>query len=283
MFIKEFLKLTRFEHAIMLAIAVIIAETIVLGGMPDFTLAIALSLLVPIFSEMGSFALNDHLDIETDRINKKTDRPLVSGTIQPQFAFNFGWFAIILSIVLSFFINYYAFAIALLFNILAVAYNYKLKDLPLAGNIYIAASMGIPFIFGNFVVSRELSAIAVVLALLGFLSGFAREIIKSVQDVEGDRKARASRTLPIIIGEKNSLLIAAFLYLVFVPFTFLPFIFGLNQSLAAIGTVSLADTIFIYMIISISRSQDAKTLKRARNLSLLALFIGLIGYLVAVI
>ncbi|MDO8553360.1 MAG: UbiA family prenyltransferase [Candidatus Micrarchaeota archaeon] len=283
MFVKEFLKLTRFEHAIMLAIAVFIGETIVLGHAPDFTLLILLSLLVPVFSEMGSFALNDYLDIETDKINKKKDRPLVSGTISPQFAFNFAWFAIIISIVLSFFINSFAFAIALVFNLLAIAYNYKLKDLPLLGNIYIGLSMAIPFIFGNFVVSDQLNSIAIILALLGFISGLAREIVKSVQDVEGDKKARSSRTLPIIIGEKPATYVAALLYMLFVPLTILPFILGLKQALPSILLVGIGDVMVIYMMVSIVSDQQAKTLKKARNLSLLALFIGLVGYLVAVL
>ena len=65
-FLKEFLKLTRFEHAIMLALAVLLSEIIVLGYFPLFSLIIILSLLVPIFSEMGSFALNDYLDINNN-------------------------------------------------------------------------------------------------------------------------------------------------------------------------------------------------------------------------
>lgn len=283
MLLKEFLKLTRFEHAIMLAVAVLIGETVVLGHMPKLTLSIILSLFVPIFSEMGSFSLNDYLDVESDRINKKTDRPLVAGTIKPQFAFNFACFAVIVSIALSFFINFNAFLIAVVFNLLAIAYNYKLKDLPLVGNAYIALSMAIPFIFGNFVVSNELDVLAVLIALLGFLSGLAREIVKSVQDMEGDKKARKSKTLPIIIGEKASLYSAAFLYMAFVPLTFLPFIYGLKQSINAILIVSLADILIIYVIISITGSHNSKTMKKARNISLLALFIGLVGYLVAVL
>jgi geranylgeranylglycerol-phosphate geranylgeranyltransferase len=281
--IPEFLKLTRFEHAVMLAIAVLIGETIALGGIPPLSPIIILSLLVPVFSEMASFSLNDYLDVESDRINKKMT-PLVRGAISKNFAFGFGWFALVLSTVFAYFINMPAFVIALVFNILAVAYNYKLKDLPLVGNIYIGLTMAIPFIFGNFVVSPQLNSTLLVLALLGFLSGLAREIIKSVQDMEGDRKARKSKTLPIIIGARNSILIAAFIYVIFIPLTFAPFVlFNLKLSMPAIAVISLADLGIIYIIISIARKDDAKTLKQARNVSLMALFLGLIGYLIAVL
>jgi 4-hydroxybenzoate polyprenyltransferase len=50
-----------------------------------------------------------------------------------------------------------SFLISLVFNFLAVLYNYKLKDLPLIGNIYIALTMGIPFIFGALAISDSVS------------------------------------------------------------------------------------------------------------------------------
>jgi len=280
--LKELFLLTRFEHAFMLAIAVLIGEAIIIGNMPPISLVIALSLLVPVFSEMGSFALNDYLDIETDRQNRKTERPLVRGTISPAFALWFSIASLLLSMVLAFFINTTVFVIALSFNLLAVLYNWKLKDLPLIGNLYIALTMAIPFIFGNFVVSDTLSSIAIILASLGFLSGLAREIVKSVQDMEGDMKARESKTLPVIIGAQNSLLVASALYLVFVPLTFLPFQIGLKVTLLSGSLVMLADALIIYLVyLLISSNMDPSVLKIARNISLVSLFIGLLGLLVA--
>ena len=281
-FLKELFHLTRFEHAIMLAIAVLIGESIILGAMPPFSLVIVLSLLVPVFSEMGSFSLNDYLDIETDRQNKKTDRPLVRGTISPAFALWFSIASLLLSIVLAFFINTSVFAIALAFNLLAVLYNWRLKDLPLIGNLYIAFTMAIPFIFGSFVVSDTLPAIAIILASLGFLSGLAREIVKSVQDMEGDILARKSKTLPVIIGVQSSLLVASVLYLIFVPLTFLPFQVGLKFTILSGALIIIADAAIIYIIyLLLSSNKDPASLKKARNISLIALFIGLLGLLVA--
>jgi len=277
-FLKEMVKLTRFEHALMLAFAVLVAEIIVLGSFPPIEIFILLSLLVPIFSEMGSFALNDYFDVETDRLNKKTDRPLVKGTITPAFALKFSIVFLILSTVLAFFINIFAFSIALFFNIAAVLYNWKLKDLPLAGNVYIALTMAIPFIFGNYVVSQELSMIVLVLALLGFLAGLAREIIKSVQDMEGDVKARGSKTLPVMIGEKASLDFAVLLYLLFMPLTAIPFVLGLEFSVLSAVLIIAADALIAYMCIRIIKEKDYKL---ARNVSLVAFALGMLGLLAA--
>ena len=281
--LKLFLKLVRFEHALMLAIAVLIGETLVLGGIPLFSHIIILSLLVPIFSEMGSFALNDYLDIKTDKLNKRLDRPLVTGEISPIFAYLFGWFSIIISVTLSYFINFNVFVIALIFNILAILYNYFLKDLPLVGNFYIALTMAIPFIFGNFVITNILFPITIILSLLGFVSGLAREIIKSVQDMGGDLKARKSKTLPILIGESKSRKIASFLYLLFIPLTILPFYYGLRFNYISAGLIALVDIGLLAMILKIWHFEYPEVMAEARKSSLIYLFVGLIALLLAVI
>jgi geranylgeranylglycerol-phosphate geranylgeranyltransferase len=280
-FLKELYLLTRFEHALMLALAVLIGEIILIGGIPIFTLPIILSLLVPMLSEVGSFSLNDYLDIESDRINKKNDRPLVKGTISPGFALWLAVFSLLLSTALSYFINIYAFAIVLIFNLAAILYNWKLKDLPLVGNVYIGFTMGIPFIFGNFVITNELSTLAILLAALGFVSGLAREIVKSAQDIEGDLAARSSKTLPIMIGRKKSLWIASLLYSLFLILTILPFQHGLKLSIISAPLILIADLIILFVVFSLHKSDQS--LKKSRNLSLVALFIGLIGLLAAAI
>jgi geranylgeranylglycerol-phosphate geranylgeranyltransferase len=279
MFLKELFRLTRFEHALMLALAVLIAETVVLGAFPAISPAIILSLLVPVFSEMGSFALNDYLDIETDRLNKKADRPLVRGTISPAFALYFSVASLALSVVLASFINMPAFAIAMLFNALAVAYNWRLKDLPLVGNAYIGLTMAIPFIFGNYAVSGELSPIALVLAMLGFVAGLAREIVKSAQDMEGDVRARGSKTLPVIIGKGQAIGIAVMLYIVFIPLSAVPFLLGLPASALPAFLVAAADA----LILAICYKSLRGDYRFARNASLASFLLGMLGIMAAAI
>ena len=280
--IKEIVRLTRFEHAVMLALAVFIGETILLRSIPPVDMLLALSLLVPVLSEMGSFALNDYLDVETDRLNRKMDRPLVRGAISLAFARNLSIACLALSVLLAYFINMNAFLIALLFNVFAVAYNAKLKDLPLLGNIYIALTMAIPFIFGNFVVANDLAPLAVILAALGFVAGLAREIVKTVQDMEGDMQARGSRTLPVVIGKGPSLAVAVILYLLFIPLSASPFVLGLKWSVPAGILVTIGDLMILSIIFRLSiRSEDQ--FAYARKISLIAFFIGMIGLLLAAI
>jgi len=281
-FLKELLRLTRFEHALMLAAAVFIGETVVLRSVPQLSSMIILSLLVPIFSEMGSFALNDYLDIETDRLNKKKERPLVKGTISPWFALWFSVVSLSSSVLLSYFINTNAFLIALVFNLLAIAYNWKLKDLPLVGNIYIGLSMAIPFIFGNFVISDKISMLAIALALIGFVAGLAREIVKSAQDMEGDMKARGSKTLPVVIGKRPALAMASLLYILFIPLSISPFVLGLWISPLPACMIGIGDGLILMIVYNlITKPEDSYGF--ARNASLAAFAIGLVGILLSAI
>ncbi len=258
----------------MFAAAVFIGEVIA-GKIPEAGVLI-LSLLIPLFSEMGAFALNDYLDIETDKLNKRK-RPLVTGAVSPRFALWFSVFSLLFSTVLSYFISLPVFLLTLLLNLLAIAYNAKLKDLPLLGNAYIAFTMGIPFIFGNLVVSNILLTPNIILFFLGFMAGLAREVIKSVEDMRGDRLARASSTLPLVIGVKYSIAIAIALYILFIPVAYLPFFHGLEGSIAPYFLVTVGNILLVKSVYSVLRKEYAD----ARKSSLTAFVFGIIGYLLS--
>lgn len=277
----EFAKLVRAEHALMLAVAVFIGEVIALGSIPPFGLVFILSLLVPALSGMGSFALNDYVDVEADRINKRVERPLVAGTVSPGFALKFSAGAFILSTLLALAINWMALVVAIVFNVLAVLYSLKLKDVALLGNMYIAATMGIPFVFGAVAFGLAPTMTIWVIAAMGFVSGLAREIVKTVEDMEGDVEARKARTLPVIVGRANALAMASSLLFAFVPLSMVPFTGGLELSLVSGILLGLADLGIFWIAVYIILSKDKNALGNARKYSLLWLFVGLMALLAA--
>jgi 4-hydroxybenzoate polyprenyltransferase len=116
--------------------------------------------------------------------------------------------------------------------------------------------------------------------MLGFVSGLAREIIKSVQDVEGDVAARGSRTLPVLVGRKAALIGAAALYAFFIPLAFVPFAAGLPPEPAALALVALGDVIIASVIYRILREPE-QSFGYARNASLAAFALGMLGFLAA--
>ena len=276
--LKSLAQLTRVEHALMLVLAVWVGEAISLGGFPNLSLAL-ISAIPPFFVGLASFAMNDYFDYESDRINKRTDRPLVRGAMKPQDARAIAMACFFVAAVLSFF-NMYAFVLVLVFSILAYLYSYKLKDLPLLGNAYIAASMAVPFIYGGLVANSKVSDEILVLGALAFIVGLGREIMKSVQDVEGDKKARRSLTLPVIMGSRTAIFASSLLYLSAITLSFVPCSRGtFARSFSYIPLILVADFLLFYIVVMTARDISQKTLRTARNISLLALIIGLLGFL----
>ncbi|MFA6907497.1 MAG: UbiA family prenyltransferase [Candidatus Micrarchaeia archaeon] len=278
-----YMRLFRIEHALMLAVAVLLGE-LLSGALPALPLLLC-SLAVPVFIEMGSFALNDYFDVKADRANKRADRPIASGEISPSHALLASAACYMIGVAAALPLPPAALFITLIFAALSIAYNFKLKELPLAGNMYIAASMAIPFLFGNLVAAPDIFARIWAIALVAFVAGLGREIIKSAEDMEGDVLHRNARTLPVVVGKKNALLSAALLYAALVPLSLAPFAFGLRANILSLGLVLLTAFSFAAMALLAARAseKDQAALISLRKASLLALGAGLLGYAASLI
>ncbi len=290
------MKLTRIEHSIMLVIAVIAAELETAGllGIQILWMSeqykILFSLITPIFLSMASFAINDYFDVETDRANKRFDRPLVSGALGRQTALNVALSTFILGVAVSYFINLSAFVLAIIFGVLAFLYSYRLKDTLLVGNVYIALSMVIAFIYGDFVVSGNFNLVPsiVIISMIIFLSGLAREIHGMIRDFRGDARVRQMKGLVHYIGIRKSALISLVLYgeavaiSIFVFFFYAPFLYNIFYIIPILVTdLALMYIALGYMVHLDGSKSDTRFFDMARNISLGAMALALLAFLIA--
>ena len=192
-------------------------------------LNIFLTFFTALFLEASTFALNDYYDLEIDRINKRTDRPLVRGDLSPKTALNLFYLLFPLGLICSYFVNMTCFIIALITALISVLYDVKMKKIKLIGNFYIAYIMAIPFVFGGATVLGNnafsfgaINPAIYVIALIAFLAGAGREIMKDVMDFEGDKR-QGVKSFPRYIGIRASNGIAAVFYLCAIALSFLPF------------------------------------------------------------
>jgi len=275
------LKLTRIEHSIMLVIAVLAAELIV-KGLPNL-FVLLMSIITPVFISMASFAINDYFDMEVDKFNKKVQRPLVNGSLKPLDAIYVTAITLVIGIVASAFINLYCFAIALIFGALALLYAYKIKETLFWGNAYIAFSMAIPFIFGNYVVSMSLKQSIILITLLIFFSGLAREIHGTIRDLKGDVKIRNVKTLPRVIGISGAAVLALVFYLIAILISIYLFIYyePFKLNLIYILPIAVTDIILLYLGIKYIYERSERFYSFARNASLAAMGIALLALLLA--
>ncbi|MCX8163069.1 MAG: UbiA family prenyltransferase [Candidatus Micrarchaeota archaeon] len=279
-YLFEWLKLTRFEHALLSSFGVLIGLLLAPSSIPLHTLFFVFA--VPILINLGAFILNDYYDIATDIANKRFDRPLVKQTIKKNHAFAVAILLLLLGIVCSFFINIFAAAIAILFAILSFLYNYKLKELPLVGNIVIALCMAIAFPFGYVSSTNSLDFPASVSLLFfgAFFVGLAREIIKSIQDMHGDSLTRNSKTLPILIGKEKSAFYASLLFLLFC-FYILLFLFLVDDLEWNYFSISLIlISLFAFFALAY-KSYKLDGLEEIRKVSLFNLFIIMLAIFLA--
>ncbi|MEM0106839.1 MAG: UbiA family prenyltransferase [Candidatus Micrarchaeaceae archaeon] len=281
-----FARLTRIEHSFMLIIAVIAGEEIS-GGLPS-ALPFLLSLISPVMISMAAFAINDYFDVEVDKENGEFGRPIVAGQISRSSAFYSSLILFLLGCLAALFINLSDFFIAAIFAILAFLYSYKLKEMLLLGNMYVAFSMSIPFIFGNYAVSTELMVYTILISLMIFAGGLAREIHGTIRDYEGDIKKRGVKSLPYYIGIAGSAYTSFLLYL-FAIFISIMLVFvpgRLYMNMLYLLAILFADILLAYVGVAYLRLPKEKKLrrklfKRTRNLSLFAMAFALFIYLLA--
>jgi len=214
--VKAIWELLRLEHGVMIAIAILIGSLIALKGegFPPINKFI-LTFFTALFLEASTFALNDYYDLDIDKKNKRTDRPLVRGDITPKTALYSFFILFPLGIICSYFVNTACFIIALITALLAILYDAKMKKIKLVGNFYIAYVMAIPFIFGGAAVLEnnllifEIDPATYIIALIAFFAGSGREIMKDVMDFQGDVK-KGVKSFPKYIGEENQIFLLDF-------------------------------------------------------------------------
>jgi len=287
--IKAIWELMRLEHGVMIFLAILIGSIVALEGtgLPTWDKFI-LTFFTALFLEASTFALNDYYDFEIDKINKRTDRPLVRGDISPKTAlYLFGVF-FPLGILCSFFVNQTCFVIALITALLAILYDAKMKKIKLIGNFYIAYVMAIPFIFGAAAViktntfSINIHPSIFIIALIAFLAGSGREIMKDVMDFDGD-KEKGVRSFPKYIGQRKSNILAALFYIIAIALSFLPFmmdkygVYYLNYYYLL--PIMLTDTMLLTTSFQLIFKKKPH-LKIYRKFTLVAIFIGLVAFLI---
>jgi geranylgeranylglycerol-phosphate geranylgeranyltransferase len=279
----------RLEHGVMLAIAIFIGSIIALeaNSLPSADKFI-LTFFTAMFLEASTFALNDYFDLEIDKKNKREDRPLVRGDLQPKTALYLFFIFFPLGIISSFFVNNTCFIIALVTAIFAIIYDGYLKKIKLLGNFYIAYVMAIPFVFGaaavqsNMSLFFEIDPAVYIIALIALLAGSGREIMKDVMDFKGD-KEEGVKSFPRYIGIKKSNIVSSIFYFLAVCLSFIPFlnsVYGIYyQNYVYLVLVIITD---ILLLITIGQLlfNDKIVMKKYRKLTLIAIFFGLLAFLI---
>ncbi|WP_114579155.1 geranylgeranylglycerol-phosphate geranylgeranyltransferase [Saliphagus sp. LR7] len=221
---RGLVEITRPGNAIVAGILTFIGGFVVQGS--DITasgISITIAVVVTILTTAGGNTVNDYFDREIDRLNNP-ERPIPRGAITPRTALLFGSILFATAAGLALLLPLAAILIAIVNLVALVTYTEFFKGLPGVGNALVAYLGGSTFLFGAAAVN-QLSSPAIILFLLASFSTVSREIIKDVEDVDGDRE-EGLNTLPIAIGERPSLLLAMGILVLMVGVSPVPYLLG---------------------------------------------------------
>ncbi len=165
---------------------------------------------------------NDLADLDADRVNRP-DRPLVAGAVGTNAAILLGGVLGGAGLLAAWWVDTRLLWLGLAALAVMLVYSPLLKQHGLAGNLAVAAVASLPPVYGALAAGWWRAGL--VPLVMGAFLHFARELVKDLEDVAGDR-AQGRRTLPITHGAETTYLLAASALILFVPASLAPWFLG---------------------------------------------------------
>lgn len=225
-----------------------------------------------------SMVANDYYDIEVDRVNQPT-RPLPSGEVSKSAAVGIAAVMLLLGFAATaLLLDAEAVLIVALYSLLAWLYDFRAKKYGLAGNLIVASSLAIPFIYGGVISNGEvLDSLLLFMASTSFLAGVGREVVKAMADVEGDQK-RGVRSYASVHGLRSAAALGGFFFLLAVVTSVLPLALISVNVFYKIGVI-VPDATFVYLAYRIGTHADVKGALSVKKTALLGMLLGLIVFI----
>jgi 4-hydroxybenzoate polyprenyltransferase len=230
--LNGYLKIVRIPNLLIIILTQYLLRICILGtfyslnatqpsfGHVDFALLVFSTLLIA----AGGYVINDYFDMEVDKVNKP-GKTIVGKTLTHKSAYIFYWVLTIAGVLIGFYLSFRVKYFSLGFVFIAIAmmlwfYSAQYKKTAFWGNFVIsllsAMVVLIIWLFEFFALRanpinyteamKQLELISVVVsayAIFAFLVSMIREIVKDVEDLEGD-KASGYKTLPATVGIKGA-------------------------------------------------------------------------------
>ena len=215
----KYLKLIRFQNLLMIALMqCIIRYGFLKLQKVELALAdwqFALLVLATVFIAAGGYIINDIMDQETDSINRP-NQVIVGKSISESMAYNLYFGFTIAGALIGFYLSNLIyrdnfFGIFIITSLLLYIYATSFKQIAVIGNILVSLALALSVIivglFDIIPATDQVNRFQMMLwlgllfdyAVFAFLLNFIREIIKDLEDINGDYN-QGMKTLPIILG-----------------------------------------------------------------------------------
>jgi geranylgeranylglycerol-phosphate geranylgeranyltransferase len=225
----------------------------------------------------AGFSINDYFDRESDAVIKPK-RPIPSGALSLKQVIAVSGFLFTVGLALAFLINWLSFLILLVDCILLVIYSAFIKRKSgLAANVLVGLLVGTAFLYGEATVNQTISLISLSLYPICF-GTIGGNILRDILSFEGDSKI-GYPTLPKQIGNKGSIQIAVFFFIVTAVLAPLPFFLHFF-SIYFLSLIALWGILLVYSSLRLLTSQptveNVRKYERIITMSMMLLILSLI-------
>jgi 4-hydroxybenzoate polyprenyltransferase len=198
-------RLIRLQNLLMIFITQILTyQCLVLSNFLPLSTDSSLYLLIfgTLLIAAGGYAINDYFDINTDKINKPNQ--MVVEKIIPKKDVKIIWLSFtIIALTIGFYIKLEIFVIYLISAILLYLYSRFLKEIPIVGNISVSILLALSVMIIYIYEPGFDKNLFIFYSAFAFLSGMVREIVKDVEDLEGDSQTNVL-TFPVKKGIRKT-------------------------------------------------------------------------------
>ncbi len=241
--------------------ATFVALMIAYDGEVDIPIAI-LTVSSSYMILLATYTYNDALDLEVDKVNDP-NRPLASGRATKKDIIRLTWILNGIALVMAILVNIQVFIVASTLVILGILYSHpktSFKDrFPYKTLVTSFGAMLASFL-GGFA-NNYISLNVIYAGISFFIFCTVLALLGDISDIKGD-KASGRRTLPIIIGQKNTAIVIYGLLILMITLTIVTY----NTIELSLISLTLAISTCILSIIKLKRLLETDDIKKIKML-----------------
>ncbi|WP_114749564.1 geranylgeranylglycerol-phosphate geranylgeranyltransferase [Pleomorphovibrio marinus] len=249
--VKGFLKIIRPNNLLMVAFAQWMTAIFLIGetrmGLPVWQdPKLYLLIISTVILTASGYMINDYYDVKIDYVNRPK-KVVIGREMKRRMVMILHTIMNFVGIAIGVLVHPRIGAITFVAAFLLWLYSNSLKRLPFIGNLTVASLTGLSiWIVGIYYQTSEL--LVLTYAIFAFFINLIREIIKDIEDRQGDRK-HGCKTLPIVIGFRNTKKVIFLIAICFVC-AILVVTFKINDSLLFyyFGALGFFFLFFMYKI-----------------------------------
>ena len=271
-----FYKLSRPLNVLITIITIVIAA--IITGKFSINSLLVYAMITAACVAAGANIVNDIFDVEIDKINKPK-RIIAAGKISLKQAWGYFYFAYAVGLLFAAISDKMMLSIAVVIAVLLYLYSAYLKRTIIWGNLTVSIAAAAAFLYGAQSVSHWMYGI--VPAVFALFFHFGREVVKDIQDMEGDL-AHDVVTFAGRYGKWKSVLLINIIFALLIGLTSIPFLMNIYNQYYLWIVVFGVDLVLIGISAALWKYNDRASLGKISHLLKLDMLVGLISIYVGV-